>query len=629
MVLELRVFGGFVLTRGEQPIKVRDRRARALLTFLSFADKPVPRAAVATLLASDDDGNGRAAVRQARYVIRQATGDADPIVDAAGTLAFDPLRLWSDAGALTAALRGDSSGVAEPALAVYSGELLSGFRSPSEAFETWLRDQRLRLDEQMVTALLGTAQRRAAAGAPEAALELARRALMIDPLCEEAHRETMQALTAIGRRNASRRQLARCRDRLRGELGVAPGEATRLAACGGGKTGQQPDRRGPAEGLLLSVSAGAWADEQERRVVDAIGEALQVELGRLGHAVASPWCSRPDWPRDGSLELQVQVAWVHGRCLTAFVRLQHAQTGHVFWGERFDVAAREALAPAIGLPVRIAAMLGNPTYGRVAEAAAAEISTCPAERLSARQLCVLVDRKVDAADASSVEWARALLARAQELDPSCVEAWTKAAELELRLAALGVEDATVVGERTYALALLALRARPTATLANYTLGAAAGHLGERQCAARALEAALAHAGCHVQSMCALAWEFTMQGRTAEASALLGRGTDLDPATPHRLSSHYGLVAYEERRYADALTLFRRAPSEWQYTPQFYGAAAAGQLGQLDVVERISRSIGGFGRLPDPGLFFRAIGGTSPGALGHLLEGLRKAGLPIG
>jgi DNA-binding SARP family transcriptional activator len=272
-MLELRVFGGFVLAREGQPIKVRDRRARALLTFLSFADRPVPRAAVATLLASDDDGDGRAAVRQARFVVRRATGDADPIIDAAGTLALEPRRLWSDAGALTAALRGDGSSPLEPVLAVHSGELLSGFRSPSEAFEAWLRDQRLRLDEQVVSALLGAARRRAASGTPEAALELARRALTIDPLCEEAHRETMQALTAIGRRDASRRQLARCRDRLGAELGVAPSEATRLAARGGGGGGgvaaaTRPTRAGrKSVAVRLGRSVGRRAGAPRRRHV--------------------------------------------------------------------------------------------------------------------------------------------------------------------------------------------------------------------------------------------------------------------------------------------------------------------------------------------------------------------------
>ena len=336
MTLELRVFGGFVLASEGQPIKVRDRRARALLTFLSFADKPVPRAAVAALLASDDDGDGRAAVRQARFVVRQAAGDDDPIVDAAGTLALDPSRIRSDAGALTAALRGGGSDPLESVLAVYSGELLSGFRSPSEAFEEWLRDQRLRLDEQMITALLSAARRRAAVSAPEAALELARRALTIDPLCEEAHRETMRALTAIGRRDAARRQLARCRDRLRGELGVAPSAATCLATHAKGEVALRSKPR-RVERLWLSVTAGAWADQREHQMAEAIGEALDLALGRMGHAVTSSWSSPPSMPQDTGLELHVHVAGLHGRHLSTLVRLQDPVLGDVYWSDRFEL----------------------------------------------------------------------------------------------------------------------------------------------------------------------------------------------------------------------------------------------------------------------------------------------------
>ena len=245
---------------------------------------------------------------------------------------------------LMAALRGDGSGPLEPVLAVYSGELLSGFRSPSEAFETWLRDQRLRLDEQVITILLGAARRRAASGAPEAALELARRALTIDPLCEEAHQETMRALTAIGRRNASRRQLARCHDRLRGELGVAPSEATRLATHAKGEAALRSKPR-RVERLWLSVTAGAWADQREHQMAEVIGEALDLALGRMGHAVTSSWSSPPSMPQDTGLELHVHVAGLHGRHLSTLVRLQDSVLGDVYWSDRFNSSRAGALSP--------------------------------------------------------------------------------------------------------------------------------------------------------------------------------------------------------------------------------------------------------------------------------------------
>ena len=81
--------------------------------------------------------------------------------------------------------------------------MLAGEKSPSPAFEEWIRGCRSELLERAVEALLLLARSDEEAGRHESALTRARRALELDPLSEEGHRQVMRSLTAMGQRSAA------------------------------------------------------------------------------------------------------------------------------------------------------------------------------------------------------------------------------------------------------------------------------------------------------------------------------------------------------------------------------------------------------------------------------------------
>src|SRR5436305_1507901 len=81
------------------------------------------------------------------------------------------------------------------ALALYGGELL-----PEDRYEDWAAGRREALRELHLTLLLELAEHHAAAGDAAGAIEALQRAVVDDPLHEEAHRRLMRLFAEVGRR---------------------------------------------------------------------------------------------------------------------------------------------------------------------------------------------------------------------------------------------------------------------------------------------------------------------------------------------------------------------------------------------------------------------------------------------
>jgi len=94
------------------------------------------------------------------------------------------------------------------AVALYRGDLLSGFSYPSAPFEEWMvvEQERLRLQALEILSRLAACHERRAEY--ELTLRYARRQLELEVWQEEAHRQAMRALALSGRRDASGRPQA-------------------------------------------------------------------------------------------------------------------------------------------------------------------------------------------------------------------------------------------------------------------------------------------------------------------------------------------------------------------------------------------------------------------------------------
>jgi adenylate cyclase len=230
MHLALELFGGFRLVDAERrTVRVPDRRARALIAYLALAESAVPRRVLGELLCLEgDEQDQRTKLRQAVYVARKAAAEPDLVITIEDQIRLNGALLVSDVRRFQAAIaRGDRESLNE-AVELYRGPLLAGERSLSAAFEDWLAGRRSELLEQVMKAVLTLAKGSEAAGQHDRALALARRALTLDPLREEAQRQVMRSLAALGQRAAALRQYEIMRQLLSDELQVTPEDDTEM-----------------------------------------------------------------------------------------------------------------------------------------------------------------------------------------------------------------------------------------------------------------------------------------------------------------------------------------------------------------------------------------------------------------
>jgi len=114
----------------------------------------------------------------------------------------------------------------EAAAALYRGAFLDGLSLDSALYEEWVVVERERLQRQALEALGQLASYHEVQGTHAEAVRYARRALVLEPWSEPAHRQLMRALTLSGDRSAALTQYEACCRVLQEELGVEPEEET-------------------------------------------------------------------------------------------------------------------------------------------------------------------------------------------------------------------------------------------------------------------------------------------------------------------------------------------------------------------------------------------------------------------
>ena len=97
---------------------------------------------------------------------------------------------------------------------------LSGEEAP------WIEGRRAELTATLVRALHGLVMISAANGEPRVAIQHAEEILEVEPYRETAYQDLMRLHAAMGNRAEALRVFARCRDRLRAELGITPSPQT-------------------------------------------------------------------------------------------------------------------------------------------------------------------------------------------------------------------------------------------------------------------------------------------------------------------------------------------------------------------------------------------------------------------
>jgi DNA-binding SARP family transcriptional activator len=246
---------------------LRGRKSWALLAYLLLAERPPSRRRLAELLFADaDDPLG--ALRWTLAELRRNLGEGD-------VLSGDPVVIELGA-ATTADVLSVVEDSADPEkLLALGGELLEGVELPScPEYESWLVVERHRLSATIEARLREAAVALVASGQAKQAIPFATKAVEINPLEQGNHELLVRSLSAAGDRTAALRQVARCEDLLRRELGLDPSPALRDASTAGSPSG-----------LLLGGHAAAASQLEAGRAAIVAG-AVDAGLQCLRRAVA-------------------------------------------------------------------------------------------------------------------------------------------------------------------------------------------------------------------------------------------------------------------------------------------------------------------------------------------------------
>jgi TolB-like protein/DNA-binding SARP family transcriptional activator len=224
------LFGGFAAQWPDgSAIELSTRKAEALLAYLACrAGEAQPRDRLTALLWGERaDAQARHSLSQTLTSIRRALNGAAAILNVdRDTVTLRTGAADIDIVAFKRLAASDSPDDLRTAADLYRGPFLDGFKLRDSAFEEWLQQERAQLYESAVTVLIRLARCQTAAGELECAAATLNRALVLDPLAEEAHRQLIRLHLDQGAYNTAIRRYRQCAEILKREMNTVPEPAT-------------------------------------------------------------------------------------------------------------------------------------------------------------------------------------------------------------------------------------------------------------------------------------------------------------------------------------------------------------------------------------------------------------------
>jgi len=242
--LSVRCFGSFELRVGGAPVlphAVGRKRALTLLkVLLTHHGRPVTKDALIESLWPGGDPATKTSqlyvlVHELRRLLEPSRlGEPALVLTDADRYRFEPsesdhIDVWEFRALAELGVksheRGDASramAAFEAAVALYRGDFMD-----DEPYADWCQQERELLRETCLELLQRLAALTGAAAEWDRSVRYLRTAVALDPLRERNHRELMQALWTVGRRDEAVQQYQLCEGLLRRELGVPPLAETR------------------------------------------------------------------------------------------------------------------------------------------------------------------------------------------------------------------------------------------------------------------------------------------------------------------------------------------------------------------------------------------------------------------
>jgi len=590
-ILSLKLLGPFQI---EEPpgLELPIRKIEALVAFLAVsAGRLCCRGELAQLLwGSRDETHARHSLRQALSSLRKTLAHAEinALVAEGDRVGFDPVAVRTDVARL-GAIPEDGSPHALSSLAeLWRGDLLAGMDIREEAFEDWLRDQRMRVRERALEGFLRLLEQQSRAEPTVAAIETARTILKLDPTHEATHRRLMDLYVGRNQRNLALRQYRDCAAILRREFDIAPSAETRRLyeqllrghaaatpdqTCGTaapptailrreldiapsaetrrlheqllrGHAASTPDQtRGAA--ALPSASAGrrrsgppmialrkvapATADETEAAIAEVLNEDLLAAMSRdrsITVVEQAPVADEASPTRTYVLEGAVRRIGERAR-VTA--HLVDSASAACLWSEQRDLAHDEILSFDRSLALHLTAIFKR-------EIESAEARKALAGCREARDTWGwyhLGLREMYRFSMPSLRTARHHFERAIALDPELAASFARLAYVFLQMYWYGPHEEHVHNlEKGLAAAQQAIGLDPKSAHGHLALGRLCAIRGEFDLAIRELETAIGLDSSLAQAHFALGQAYAAAGDPASALAPLDRAIGLDRHDPH-------------------------------------------------------------------------------------------------
>jgi TolB-like protein len=636
-LLQIRLLGGFELRSDRAPeVPPLGRKIRALVACvaLSSGSSSSREKLMARLWSDRSEAQARASLRQALTELRRALGEPSPLRTERDAVSLDPTLVTVDALEFE---RLAKAGKLSEAAALYRGPLLDGHGVRDGAFEEWLLPERTRLHDRAVDVL----DRVVASQSGNGAIATAQRLLQLDPTREETHRSLMRLYFASDRRAQALRQYQHCRETLQRELGAPPDAETEclyrqildetMPPSSTTVDATEPEaalRPSGKPSVAVLRFTNMSGDPSQQYFSDGITEDIITELSRyrsLLVIVSNPSLQiGPSDAERGAVRQKQSVRYIVSGSvrrsrdrLRVTAQLIDAATETHLWAEHYDCDIKDAIADQDEIARTIAATL----EGRVAASGIENAKRKPARDLAAYDL-FLRGRERDAY--FDLVGAESFFARAIELDPGYVHAHA------FRAMALAVQYWLGQGpeklQRAEDCARTALALDNHDAASHDAMGYVAMHQRKFDLAGMHLDRAVSLNPNDVYILADRANLLVRTGRPADALRDLEAGMQRDPFSPIWLWEVRCNALFHLKRYDEAIAALRNM-SVFQFWHYAHFAAAYAHAGRPDDAQRELTTF----RQARPDATIALVAAAEPYAtsalLDHLLDGLRKAGLP--
>jgi TolB-like protein/Flp pilus assembly protein TadD len=647
----LKLLGGFEARSAEGPvIGISAKKTRALLAYLALTGgRAHGRGKLAELLWSDrGEKQARDSLRQALAELRDALADIRPValITDHDLVSLDPEAVEVDALRFAELAGRDNAEGLRRAVALYEGDLLDDLDVRDPAFDDWLKDERRHYRELMVVVL----KKLLAHETGGSAIAIAQRVLMLDPLQEEGYRALMRLHAEAGDIAAALRQYDTCRATLKSELDVPPSPETEAlhrqirdpsvarpgsdrAAVSTADTPRLPTASTSQPSVAVLPFRNLSGDPEQQYFSDGITEDIITELSRFRELFVIARHSSFQF-RDRAVDVKeiardLGVAYVvegsvrrSADRVRITARLIEAETGGQLWSEHYDREMTEIFAIQDEVVQAIVAALP----GRIWEAGARSARRKRPENLAAYDYLLRGIGLHLTFDFADTHAACEMLEKAIALDPTVAPAYTWLAATRLR--DWWRHRSAQALDKAFTLAKKAVMTDENDATCHGMLGYVCLERRQFDDATFHIERSLALNPNDLEAAVEMGQLSAYLGHPEQGLAWIEKAFRLNPYAPQWYNSAHGMILFAARRYADAIAAFSRilAPREtgWEF---LYLIASHGHLGRFEQARALARECALLVTDMSLAEFATKEPFKNPADLEHLLDGLRKAGLP--